>query len=64
MGKNGQVSFAGHCRAVRYDVIYRMDEIKSILFHIRFYRLFCGVANYIVYSGVVYVIRRYTPYTH
>ncbi len=51
MGKNGQVSFAGHCRAVRYDVIYRMDEIKSILFHIMFYRLFCGVANYIVYGN-------------
>ncbi len=26
--------------------IYRMDEIKSILFHIVFYRLFCGVAKY------------------
>ncbi len=30
-------------RAVRYDDIYRMDEIKSLSFHIMFYRLFCGV---------------------
>ncbi len=34
-------------RAVRYDDIYRMDEIKS-LFHIMFYRLYRGVAKYIV----------------
>ncbi len=32
-------------RAVRYDDIYRMDEIKSLSFHIMFYR---GVAKYIV----------------
>ncbi len=35
-------------RAVRYDDIYRMDEIKSLLFHIMFYRLYRGVAKYIV----------------
>ncbi len=29
-------------RAVRYDDIYRMDEIKSLSFHIMFYRLFRG----------------------
>ncbi len=34
-------------RAVRYDDIYRMDEIKSLSFHIMFYR---GVAKYIVYG--------------
>ncbi len=34
-------------RAVRYDDIYRMDEIKSLSFHIMFYRLFRGVAKYI-----------------
>ncbi len=33
-------------RAVRYDDIYRMDEIKT--FHIMFYRLYRGVAKYIV----------------
>ncbi len=33
--------------AVRYDDIYRMDE-KSLSFHIMFYRLVHGVANYIV----------------
>ncbi len=32
-------------RAVRYGDIYRMDEIKSLSFHIMFYR---GVAKYIV----------------
>ncbi len=35
-------------RAVRYDDIYRMDEIKSLLFHIMFCRLYRGVAKYIV----------------
>ncbi len=35
-------------RAVRYDDIYQIDEIKSLSFHIMFYRLFCGVAKYIV----------------
>ncbi len=39
-----------HARAVRYDDIYRMDEIKSLSFHIMFYRLFRGVAKYIVYG--------------
>ncbi len=38
-------------RAVRYDDIYRMDEIKSLSLHIMFYRLFCGVAKYIVYGN-------------
>ncbi len=37
-------------RAVRYDDIYRMDKIKSLSFHIMFYRLFRGVAKYIVYG--------------
>ncbi len=48
-------NFVGHVqliliwiRAVRYDDIYRMDEIKSLSFHIMFYRLFRGVAKYIV----------------
>ncbi len=35
-------------RAVRYDDIYRMDEIKSLSFHIMFYHLYRGVAKYIV----------------
>ncbi len=39
-----------YLRAVRYDDIYRMDEIKSLTFHIMFYRLFRGVAKYIVYG--------------
>ncbi len=39
-----------HGRAVRYDDIYRMDEIKSLSFHIMLYRLFRGVAKYIVYA--------------
>ncbi len=39
-------------RAVRYDDIYRMDEIKSLSFHIMFYRLFRGVAKYIVSGNV------------
>ncbi len=38
-------------RAVRYDDIYRMDEIKSLSFHIMFYHLFRGVAKYIVYGN-------------
>ncbi len=33
---------------MRYDDIYRMDEIKSLSFHIMFYRLYRGVAKYIV----------------
>ncbi len=37
--------------AVRYDDIYRMDEIKSLSFHIMFYRLFRGVTKYIVYGN-------------
>ncbi len=40
-----------HSRAVRNDDIYRMDEIKSLSFHIMFYRLFRGVAKYIVYGN-------------
>ncbi len=35
---------------MRYDDIYRMDEIKSLSFHILLYRLFRGVAKYIVYA--------------
>ncbi len=35
-------------RAGPYDNIYQLDEIKSLLFHIMFYRLFRGVAKYIV----------------
>ncbi len=39
-------------RAVRYDYIYRMDKIKSLSLYIMlFYRLFCGVAKYIVYGN-------------
>ncbi len=38
-------------RAVRYDDIYRMDEINSLSFHIMFYCLFRGVAKYIVYGN-------------
>ncbi len=40
----------GQNRAVRSDDMYRMDEIKSLSFHIMFYRLFRGVAKYIVYG--------------
>ncbi len=39
-------------RAVRYDDIYRMDEIKRLSFHIMFYRLFRGVAKYIVSGNI------------
>ncbi len=39
-------------RAVRYDDIYRMDEIKSLSFHIMFYHLYRGVAIYIVSRNV------------
>ncbi len=38
-------------RAERYDDMYRIDEIKSLSFHIMFYRLFRGVAKYIVYCN-------------
>ncbi len=38
----------GSYRAVRYDDIYRMDEIKSLSFHIMFYRLYRGVSKYII----------------
>ncbi len=38
----------GWIRVVRNDDIYRMDEIKSLSFHIMFYRLYRGVAKYIV----------------
>ncbi len=41
---------SGSTRAGRYDDIYRMDEIKSLSFHIMLYRLFRGVAKYIVYG--------------
>ncbi len=39
-----------HISAGRYDDIYRMEEIKSLSFHIMFCRLFRGVAKYIVYG--------------
>ncbi len=42
--------FPQEYRAVRYDDIYRMDKIKSLSFHIMLYRLFRGVAKYIVYA--------------
>ncbi len=45
------ICFHISCRAGRYDDIYRMDEIKSLLFHIMLYRLFRGVAKYIVYGN-------------
>ncbi len=35
-------------RAVRYDDIYQMNEIKSLSFHIMFYHLFRSVAKFIV----------------
>ncbi len=35
-------------RAVRYDDLYQMDEIKSLSFHIMLYRLYRSVAKYIV----------------
>ncbi len=37
-------------RPGRYDDMYRMDEIKSLSFHIMFYRLYRDVAKYIVYG--------------
>ncbi len=40
-----------YARAVRYDNIYRIHEMKSLLFHIMFHRLFRGVAKYIVYGN-------------
>ncbi len=39
-------------RAVRYDDIYRIDEIKNLSFHIMFYRLYRGVAKYIVSGNI------------
>ncbi len=40
-----------HSTAVQFDDIYQMDEIKSLSFHITLYRLFRGVAKYLVYSN-------------
>ncbi len=37
-------------RAGQYDDMYRIDE--SLSFHIMFYRLFRGVAKYIVYGNI------------
>ncbi len=49
---------------MRYDEIYRMDEIKSLSFHIIFYRLYRGVAKYIVSGNSVFIIcDLYTPPT-
>ncbi len=50
-GQQGGDVAAYSTRAVRYDDIYRMDEIKSLSFHIMFYRLFRGFAKYIVYGN-------------
>ncbi len=33
--------------------MYRIDEIKSLSFHIMFYRLFRGVTKYIVYGNTL-----------
>ncbi len=51
---------------MQYDDIYRMDEIKSLLFHIMFYRLYRGVAKYIVSGNTIYHLSDcdlYTPPT-
>ncbi len=48
------------CRTVRYDDMYRMDEIKSISFHSRLFR---GVAKYIVYGNYLGDCNLYTPPT-
>ncbi len=40
-----------YSRAVRYDDIYRIEEIKNLSYHIMFYRLYRGVAKYIVYGN-------------
>ncbi len=51
---------------MRYDDIYRMDEIKSLSFHIMFYRLFRGVAKYIVSGNTFHHLSDcdlYTPPT-
>ncbi len=56
-----------YSRAVRYDDIYRMYEIKSLSFHIMFYRLYRGVAKYIVYGNTFSSLSDcdlYTPPTH
>ncbi len=45
-----RMGFHGRARAVQYDDIYRMDEIKSLSFHM-FYCLFRGVAKHIVYGN-------------
>ncbi len=36
--------------------VYRMDEIKSLSFHIMLYFLFHGVAKYIVYGNTFFII--------
>ncbi len=46
---------------MRYDDIYRMDEIKSLLFHITFYLLFRGVPKYIVYGNTLSDCHLYKP---
>ncbi len=38
-----------------------MDEIKSLSFHIMFYRLFRGVVKYIVYGNTLSDSDHYTP---
>ncbi len=39
-------------RAVRYDDISRMDEIKSLSFHIMFYRLYIVVSQNTLFSVI------------
>ncbi len=53
----------GWIRVVQNDDIYRMDEIKSLSFHIMFYRLYRGVAKYIEYLFIIWVTDLYTPPT-
>ncbi len=48
---------------MQYDDIYRMDEIKSLLFHIMFYRLYRGVAKYIVSGNTIYHLSDCDLYT-
>ncbi len=59
------VEWTSTTRAVRYDDIYRMDEIKIYVSYV-FYRLFCGVAKYIVYGNTFHHLSDcdlYTPPT-
>ncbi len=44
----------GSYRAVQYDDIYQIDEIKSLSFHIMFYHLYRGVTKYIISRNTFY----------